>query len=318
MRKKTGNHPINDETQCTIPEAGTWVPFPGGWRQLYGDFPSMGVSVELHDFTPRKDFDWAQSFHPESIEICLNLEGEGVLTNSGKSIILGPSSVAAYAIGNTPLAAERKGGQRHRFITVELSRVYLRNRFPEKPAGLLPLIDGAFHDGPMPSGLAAIRPFTAAQSTAYRGIAEPPVHPLALPLWYEARLAEWLAECLFTPEDELFCHRQHRTDRERIERTKSILAAEFIEPPSLAVLAQRVGVSSFYLSRTFSRVAGETIAQHIRRLRIERAAELLRKGTHNVTEAAFEVGYSSLGHFARNFTEVLGRPPSAYGEPRLK
>jgi AraC-like DNA-binding protein len=163
------------------------------------------------------------------------------------------------------------------------------------------------------TGLAAIRPFTPAQSAAFRVIAEPPVHSLALPLWYEARIAEWLAECLFLPEDELFCHRQQRTDRERIEKVKSILDAEFIEPPSLPEMARRVGVSTSYLSRIFSRVAGETIAQHVRRLRIQQAAEFLRKGTHNVTEAAFAVGYSSLGHFARNFTEILGCAPSSYG-----
>jgi AraC-like DNA-binding protein len=302
----------NEDPNSDAPESGAWTHFPSGWRQIYGGFSSAGVSVELHDFTPRTDFDWARSFHPESIEICLNLEGEGMLTSFGKCIVLGPASVAVYAIGGSPLVAVRKAGQRHCFVTVEMSRAYLRQRFPARPDGLLPLIASSFEDGPLRTGLAAIRPFTPAQSAAFRGIAEPPVHSVALPLWYEARLAEWLAECLFEQENELFCHRQLRTERERIEKVKAILAREFIEPPTLENLAQRVGMSSFYLSRTFSRIAQETIAQHIRKLRIERAAEHLAKGTHNVTEAAFAVGYSSLGHFARNFAAVLGRTPSEY------
>ncbi len=309
---------VGKETKYTVSnrstaEGGTWAAFPAGWKQLFGDFHALGISVELHDFTPRQDFDWARSFHPESIEICLNLEGEAQMKFNGKIVVLGASSVAAYAIGGAPLRAQRKGGQRHRFVTVEMTRSYLRNRFPAKPAGILPLIASALDEGTLTTSLAAIRPFTPAQSAAFRGIAEPPVHSLALPLWYEARIAEWLAECLFLPEDELFCHRQHRTDRDRIEKAKSILAAEFIEPPPLPELARRVGVSTSYLSRIFSRVAGETIAQHVRRLRIQQAAEFLRKGTHNVTEAAFAVGYSSLGHFARNFGEILGCAPSAYG-----
>ncbi len=45
---------------------------------------------------------------------------------------------------------------------------------------------------------------------------------------------------------------------------------------------------------------------------IERAAELLREGKHNVTEAAFEVGYSSLSHFTVAFREVFGCCPGLY------
>ena len=42
---------------------------------------------------------------------------------------------------------------------------------------------------------------------------------------------------------------------------------------------------------------------------MERAAELLRSGRYNVTEAATEVGYSSLSHFSKAFCETIGCCP---------
>jgi AraC-like DNA-binding protein len=42
---------------------------------------------------------------------------------------------------------------------------------------------------------------------------------------------------------------------------------------------------------------------------VERAAELLLAGRHNVTEAAMEVGYSSLSHFSKAFCTTIGCCP---------
>ncbi len=45
---------------------------------------------------------------------------------------------------------------------------------------------------------------------------------------------------------------------------------------------------------------------------MERAAELLRTGKCNVTEAALEVGYNSLSHFSAVFRETFGCCPGLY------
>lgn len=57
---------------------------------------------------------------------------------------------------------------------------------------------------------------------------------------------------------------------------------------------------------------GVTIPQYLRQLRLDRAAELLRSGRFNVTEAALEVGYSSLSHFSQAFHEQFGCCPGLY------
>lgn len=50
----------------------------------------------------------------------------------------------------------------------------------------------------------------------------------------------------------------------------------------------------------------------LRKLRTERAAELLQSGRYNVTEAALKVGYSSLSHFSQTFCQTMGCCPALY------
>jgi AraC-like DNA-binding protein len=122
-----------------------------------------------------------------------------------------------------------------------------------------------------------------------------------------------MAQFFFAPKDpEFFCMRQKRLARERVERVKEILRRDLSNPPTLEMLGQEAGCSPFYLSRIFSREAGLTIPQYLRNVRMERAAELLRTGRYNVTEAATEVGYSSLSHFSKAFCEIIGCCPVLY------
>ena len=66
-------------SRMTAAERGAWREVPHGWRQLYGDFDRLGVSVEWHDFRTERALDWGRSFHPRSVEFCLNLEGRGAV-----------------------------------------------------------------------------------------------------------------------------------------------------------------------------------------------------------------------------------------------
>ena len=302
-------------TVARPPEGGLWLPFGAGWRQIYGSFEHMGVSIELHDIRLQRELEWGRSFHPGSVEICLNLEGNAWFAH-GAIVGLAPAQSVVYSSGEVPLAAYRAAGERHRFVTVELSPAFLRSRLAGCEDALLPFVAGAMRNGVTSSAVAQPRQFTASQSATVRSVLQPPVAPQARALWHEARLLEWLAECLYSEDSELFCHRQQRVERERVEKVRAFIVADIERTPALAEIAAKVGMSPFYLSRTFSRLTGETIPQFLRRVRVERAAEMLIAGTHNVTEAAFAVGYSSLGHFSKAFTELLGCTPSVYVQGR--
>src|SRR5215472_11822474 len=72
-------------------------------------------------------------------------------------------------------------------------------------------------------------------------------------------------------------------------------------PVSLEELAAIASFSPFHFHRIFRGMVGESVKEHVRRLRLERAAAQLRAGRASVTEIAFEAGYSSHESFTRAF-----------------
>src|SRR5438045_4550728 len=124
--------------QCAA-EQDAWREVKNGWRPLYGDVDSMGVAVEWHDFKTARNFNWGRSFHPRSLEFCLNLEGRGEVRGgrSARSAYL-PGNSGYYAIADDPLRATRHANERHQFGTLEFSREHLQKEFVQSEDDLKP------------------------------------------------------------------------------------------------------------------------------------------------------------------------------------
>jgi AraC family transcriptional regulator len=299
-------------------EMNVWKPFGQGWRKLHGSFRESGYSVEWHDFTTSQALDWSQSFHPSSLEICLNLSGHADVRAAEEKLALAPLTGGFYAQTKSSLTASRCGGERHQFITIELSLRFLERHLTAGEGGLHPRVDRFLAGRDTASDMVSepIR-LTNEQQQLVQSFQRPPVFEAAQRLWYQAKALEAVAAFLYQPStgEELFCQRQHRLNQERVQRVMSILKENLAQPPSLEELGRRVGCSHFYLSRIFTQEVGKTISLTLRDLRMERAATLLREGRMNVTQAALEVGYSSLSHFSTAFHEVMGCCPGLYPLP---
>lgn len=63
------------------------------------------------------------------------------------------------------------------------------------------------------------------------------------------------------------------------------------------------------LKATYFRQTHQTPSQFIHQVRLERANELLREGKLNVTQVAYEVGYSSQSYFSKMYQEYYGYSP---------
>lgn len=285
------------------------------WKPLYGSFEEEGVSVEWHDFSVKSPLAWSQSFHKNSLEICLNYTGEAELRNGSVVYPLGNEQMALYTTAGGHLSqAVRKADSRHRFLTLEFSVEYLRCHFGDREETLIPgvrrfmedpnLVDRWMEVQPMPSAVLSIRP----------AMVEPPVSSSASNTWYQSKILEVLAQTIFQSDspEELFCHRYKRTNRERIERAQYLLERDIENPPSLEMLAQEVGCSTFYLSRLFAEETGVSLPKYLRLKRVEKAAELIVEEGMSVTEAAMAVGYSSLSAFHKAFVDRHGISPSLF------
>lgn len=296
-------------------ESAAWESVGEGWRPLHGRFAQQGLSIEWHEFKVKEAFDWAPSFHPQSLEICLNLAGKATIRHGRRDLELGPKTMAFYCMGDEPIQAERlPAKESHQFMTVELDLRALGSLLGENSQETHPLIRDALAKKRFSSGAGAAATLLMEQDRWVKQVLNPPVPQAAEKLWMTGRVQEILAQCLFIrPESEaLFCDRQKHLARARVEKAILILRERLAEPPSLEQLGRLVGCSHYYLSRTFSKETGSTIQQYLRRLRVEKAAELLKSGRFNVTEAALEVGYNSMSHFSQAFCHEMGVCPALY------
>lgn len=107
---------------------------------------------------------------------------------------------------------------------------------------------------------------------------------------------------------------KERHDLARLRRVKDRIDREYAKPLNVEELARGVHMSAGHLSRQFRAAYGVAPYGYLMTRRIERAMALLRRGDANVTDACFEVGFSSLGTFSTRFTELVGVPPSVYRE----
>ena len=294
-------------------ESTAWQSVGEGWCQLHGSYHEIGFSFEWHDFTARRVIDWGQSFHPGSVEICLNLAGHGSVSDGRQTLAFAPLTAGFYCQQEARLTATRSPAERQQFLTVELSPAFLRQHLAGNEANLHPIVQNYLRDQDVVALSESIR-LTAEHQQLISSLRHPPVFASAQRIWYQAKTLELMAAFLFRApaEKEFFCQRQNRLGQDRVERVIAILKVDLVEPPALEALGKQVGCSSFYLSRTFSQQMGKTISQYLRQLRMERAAELLRAGRLNVTQVAMEVGYSSSSHFSVAFHETFGCCPGLY------
>ncbi len=78
------------------------------------------------------------------------------------------------------------------------------------------------------------------------------------------------------------------------------------------VLAAKYRVHPGYLSRLFKQAMGETLSEYLLRMKIQRAAELLKVGNYKVSEIAVMVGYSASSYFSIMFRKHTGYSPREY------
>lgn len=104
-------------------------------------------------------------------------------------------------------------------------------------------------------------------------------------------------------------------DRRRpvwLSRARDRLHAEYREPPSVAELARDAGVHRSHFARAFRRHVRCTVAEFVRRRRVEWAAEQLKARGYRLAELSLMAGFGDQAHFTRAFKRVTGVTPGEY------
>lgn len=285
--------------------------------RVFGDFGLRGVCIDWCELSLDHEIDWSGDSGDNFLQICLNFQGRARYETDGSPVLVSPEEVgiSIHSEPNAPSVC-RLEGLNHRFFNLRFKPEFLRSEFQFVMDGLRSEVRG-FCDQNAAARASVRIDAMPGPLMALRGqLLNPPVIPAAHSIWYESKITEILSYFLFQPEapGELFCQQHHRVNRERCERVLFLLHRDMENPPSLQMLADEVGCSPFYLSRLFAQEIGVSIPKALRKLRIEKAAELLRDGGVSVTDAAMQVGYSSLGAFNKAFSELMGSAPGQFSK----
>ena len=91
-----------------------------------------------------------------------------------------------------------------------------------------------------------------------------------------------------------------------------LVSIRYMQPLTLEQLAKECHMDGKYLGRLFLRQTGECFRVHLNRVRLERAAELLKRTSMTVLAVALECGFQNISYFNRLFRERFGCTPSEY------
>jgi YesN/AraC family two-component response regulator len=88
---------------------------------------------------------------------------------------------------------------------------------------------------------------------------------------------------------------------------------------SLKEVSQSLHVHPSYLSREFSKYFDDlSFGDYIRKLRIEKATQLLSDPSYSLSEIAYLTGFSDQSHFTRIFKKYTGKNPSTFKKHLIK
>jgi AraC family transcriptional regulator len=99
---------------------------------------------------------------------------------------------------------------------------------------------------------------------------------------------------------------------DRIRRVLRFVQEHLDEDLSPGILSDVAHLSVYHFHRIFSGLVGESLAEHVRRIRLERAAGALRRTDDRVIDVALAAGYDAHEPFTRAFRARFGMSPSAW------
>lgn len=100
------------------------------------------------------------------------------------------------------------------------------------------------------------------------------------------------------------------TQLEKINLAQEILLSDLENPPSLTELAYKIGTNTNTLKKQFKAQFGVPVFKYLQNERLTKAYHLIKNEQKTIQEAAWAVGYDSLGSFSNAFEKKFGYRPS--------
>ncbi|WP_346860743.1 two-component regulator propeller domain-containing protein [uncultured Draconibacterium sp.] len=103
------------------------------------------------------------------------------------------------------------------------------------------------------------------------------------------------------------------SDREFVENLTSLIKSN-LDKPALDVtfITSELGISRSLLHLKLKKITDCSATEFVRSIRLREAVILISEGKCNISEAAYQTGFSSPAYFTRRFKEYFGKSPKEY------
>lgn len=97
-----------------------------------------------------------------------------------------------------------------------------------------------------------------------------------------------------------------------IEKAKKYIFEHSTERIMLEDISNEIGVSSGYLSASFSKQCEISISEYINKIKVEKAIKMMKERPYKIYEICNELGFDNSYYFSRVFKKQTGKTLSAY------
>lgn len=99
-----------------------------------------------------------------------------------------------------------------------------------------------------------------------------------------------------------------------IDKVKNAVRESLNEDVSVSELADRIGISRYYMCHVFKKTTGITVTDYKNELKITKAKEMLLRTDAKIADIAYACGFGSSSYFSKMFLESEHVSPSQYRE----
>ncbi len=97
-----------------------------------------------------------------------------------------------------------------------------------------------------------------------------------------------------------------------MRRIKNFIDKNFSEDINISSLAESINISDVHFRNEFKKYFGISPLSYIKKMRMEKAKQMLSAGYHTIANVATECGFESISYFSYEFKRINGLTPSEY------